>query len=255
VQHDKEEEEMRIRSSAALVVMLALVMGWGTSPALADYGYSTVQAPPGGELAHAAIFGNVYGGTFTGSGTNMGDDVWTIYSNGSITAYRVFDFDDENEYIHIVNGDQTDVDQIWTDGEASVTAAAKYASYEQSFGWNGGGLGQDYIELLTHLDVGNGPVELSIPADPFLWGNRPNGYEWWSKNSYNSDDDHMVSYYIDGASVSGETVWMVFWEDVGSGTWDQDYNDFVIEIRAIPEPGSMLLFGLGTIALLRKRKT
>jgi hypothetical protein len=36
---------------------------------------------------------------------------------------------------------------------------------------------------------------------------------------------------------------------------DRDYNDFVVEIRAIPEPASVLLLGFGAITLLRKRKS
>jgi hypothetical protein len=53
-------------------------------------------------------------------------------------------------------------------------------------------------------------------------------------------EDHMVTYFMENAS-STQTVWTIFMEDVrfteGS---DRDYNDFVVEIRAVPEPGSIL---------------
>jgi hypothetical protein len=66
----------------------------------------------------------------------------------------------------------------------------------------------------------------------------------------------MVTYFMQGASPT-ETVWTIFMEDVrftdGS---DKDYNDFVVEIRAIPEPATICLLALGSLALLgRKRKS
>jgi hypothetical protein len=254
---------MRVISSATLLVLAAMVIAGGTVPvfAIPGYGYSPVVYPGYGpeEPSHATILGDAYGGTFVGSGTDFGDGLWSVFSNGLITAYRVYDFDEEDEFIHILTGDQNNVDQIWTDGIAHITATAVYAAYEQSFGWNKGGLGTDYQELLTHNDVGNGAIKIFLPSERFLWGIQPRNhtYEWWSKNSYNNgDDDHLVTYYIDGASIEGETVWMLFWEDLPSDDpWDQDYQDFVIEVRAIPEPTSILLLGAGALALVRKRRS
>jgi hypothetical protein len=249
---------MRERSTVAWVVLVVLVIIGGTIPSFADpgYDYTTVQYPGFNpdEPSHSTILGDIYSGTFTGSGTDLGDGLWTIFSNGSITAYRVYDFDIEDEIIHIVTGNQNNVDQIWTDGTARVIAEAKYAAFTQSFGWNGGGLGTDnYYELLTHDDVGNGPVEIMIDGD-FLWGMKPDSYEWWSKNSLNSDgSDHLVTYKITGLETPW-TVWLLFHEDLPYASSDFDYNDFVIEVRAIPEPASILLLGLGALALLRKRK-
>ena len=63
----------------------------------------------------------------------------------------------------------------------------------------------------------------------------------------------MVTYYIEGASAD-EAVWLIFIEDVklteGS---DRDYNDFVVEIRAIPEPLTIGLLAFGAL-FLRRRK-
>ena len=74
--------------------------------------------------------------------------------------------------------------------------------------------------------------------------------------SHNSDggSDHLMTFFVDGASVGNERVWLLFWEDLPSSGWDQDYQDFVIEIRATPEPTTICLFGLGGLALLRKRR-
>lgn len=243
------------RSAALSLLVWVLAFAGGLTPAFADpgYEYSTVKSPPISEANHATILGDIYGGTFTGSGTDLGYGLWNVFSNGSITAYRVYDFDAEDEIIHIVTGNQSNVDRIWTDGDARVTATAKYAGLEQSFGWNGGGSDStEYFELLNESVLSK---TFEVEGD-FLWGINPDSYLWWSRDSLNDDTvDHMVTYKIEGL-ITNETVWALFWEDLPSShPWDQDYQDFVIEVRAIPEPGSMLLLGLGALALLKKRKT
>ena len=226
------------------------------APAMAELGYTDWLE--NGEPTMVSILGGIYGGTWGNGGTD--------YTNGEITVYRVYDFDGVDESIHIVNGDQYDIDQIWTDGVATVTAQAKYASNDQSFGWNGGegvdGISTDnYYELISYdgesgIIEGGPVVEIDIEGD-FLWGTQPNGDEWWSKMSLNEDggSDHLVTFFVDGASVEDERVWLLFWEDLPSTSWDQDYQDFVVEVRAtVPEPMTICLFGLGGLALLRKRK-
>jgi hypothetical protein len=243
------------RRDGCLIAALALFFMFNYNSAFGVLIYTEARDPSGSEASHTEILEEIYGGTFTGSGTDLGFGNWTEFSNGTVTALRVYDDDDLNEYLHIVTGDETDIDQVWTDGAAEVTAQAKYAGHDQSFGWNGGGMGTSYIELLTHDDIGGPAVPISISGD-FLWGTQPNGDEFWSKSSYNADElDHMVTYKIEGLETDW-TVWLLFWEDVSGSypTSDRDFNDFVVEVRAIPEPASMLLFGLGALALLRKRK-
>jgi hypothetical protein len=238
-----------VKGSCLLGAILALFL---CAPAMAELGYTDWFE--NGEPTMVNILAGIYGGTWENGGPD--------YTNGEITVYRVYDFDDLDESLHIVNGDQYDIDQIWTDGIATVTAQAKYASLSQSFGWNQGGTDPcNYQELLSYDGpsgvIEGGPVvEIEIEGD-FLWGIQPNDDEWWSKMSLNENGgmDHLITFYVDGAAENGERVWLLFWEDLPSTSWDQDYQDFVIEIRAVvPEPMTICLFGLGGLALLRKRR-
>ena len=246
------------RGRKVIVLLTALTIAAGVVPTFATPGYDYTDIKYPGfnpeEPSHAEILGEIYspGTGFVADGLNYRS------ADSSMWAYRVYDIDEEFESVHVVTGDQSNVDQIWTDGYAQVSAEARYAAHDQSFGWNLGGLDPCYTELLTDTDVGNGPVDIEIFGD-FLWGTNPiNGGEnlWWSKNSLNNGDggsDHLVTYLIEGLATE-KTVWMLFWEDLPSSGWDQDYNDFVIEVRAIPEPATVFLLGLGALALLRKRR-
>jgi len=130
-----------------------------------------------------------------------------------------------------------------------------WASHDQSFGWNQGGIqGTNYQQVLTHNDVGQPGEVIEIDGD-FLWGCQPDAQQWWSLNSENfCAEDHFVTYKIEGLGAD-QTVWMIFMEDRPFSSSDRDYNDFVVEIRAVPEPSSAILLGLGALALLRKRRT
>jgi len=250
-----------------LAVIAAVVVVMRAPCVFGVYDYTPVNSPPVTEEDHAGILSIIYGGVFTESGV----DYIGSGASAGISALRVYDFDEEYDYnLDLLLGNlETDVDQIWTDGEATVTAEVKYAWDSQSFGWNGGGTGTDYYELFTHEDIGtpDGTKVIDIAGD-FLWGYRPNGVEWWSlvSENYNMGDyeDHMVTYKIEGLG-GPEVTWMVFMEDrpyiwyEGCG-WpqysysDRDYNDFVVEISAIPEPATMFLLGFGGLVLLKKRK-
>lgn len=244
----------------SIVIVLAII-GVGTS-AFAEFGYTTINPPPTGEKGHAQILNDIYNQNFTASGLNY-------VSDGGITAYRVYDYNDDMLYntTHVDAYNSNGVDQIWIEGGTiTVTALAEYASYTQAFGWNTGGQeGNNFTELVDQDDIGEAGISFHVTSDAqFLWGYRAEGsphcgwwppsLEWWSyTEENNNNEDHMVTYFIEGVS-SGETVWVIFMEDLRFCESDKDYNDFVVEIRAAPEPASILLLGLGTLALLKKRR-
>ena len=92
----------------------------------------------------------------------------------------------------------------------------------------------------------------------FLWADKAiGGWEnniWWSNMADNvGGSDHMVTYKVEGLSTPGylnRVVWLLFWEDSTPCRWDQDYNDFVVEIKTIPEPATVCLLGLGGLILV-----
>jgi hypothetical protein len=88
-----------------------------------------------------------------------------------------------------------------------------------------------------------------------LWGVKPtSGNEFWSRNNQNAGSaDHLVTYKLTGHG-GPETRWVQFWEDLPQGSSDWDYNDFVVEISAVPEPGTAVLVGLGLIAIGLQRR-
>lgn len=235
-----------------VVLLAALIIAVCVTPVSGGYGYTPVSDATYPEKDHAEILADIYGGTFEAQGM----DYWGTGGSEGIKALRVYDFDDEQIRLHVINGDQTDIDQIWCDGIAMLTAEAKYAAAGQSFGWNEGGIGSapsDYFEMLTQKDDS---AIIPIPTGDFLWGYKPNDELWWSLNSENENlEDHMVTYFVEGASLYDETIWLIFMEDMPLGSSDLDYNDFVVEISAVvPEPATICLLGLGALALLRKRR-
>lgn len=228
--------------------------------ALADF--TPLSPPPGGEASHSAILQAYYSPGFAWSAYGPrvdGDGDAVDLSNGGMVASRVDD---------VAVGGNLDAsaftpgaaeDQSWT-GRVHVTATAiaRYAGYEQSFGYDLDGDDQGFVKLFDVVGSGAdvlGSASFELGAGQTLaWMRGGTGSYYSSRAASNGDGlDHMVTYHITGLEDTAQR-WVLFFEDLPNGG-DHDYNDLVVElaVSSVPEPSAGLL-GLGAmVALFRRR--
>jgi len=240
----------RALKAAAVAVGLAL----GASSAHA--GLTTVNSPiyPG-EMSIKTILGDIYGQSFNAVGKNL--------VGSTITAKRVDDFlKPSNGVLNTLGSVGSAADQIWDGKVNKATAKARYAAFDQKFGYIDGASGGSYHNLFDVTGYGTAVTSDTVSIDidgPFrLARNGQNGVQS-SRNVDNADRlDHMVTYKIEGL-VDGwkYTTWMAFFEDKNSIKGgpnaqfsDRDFNDLAVELKAtaVPLPSAALM-GLVGLAM------
>jgi len=220
------------KSLAIIVTVSALLIAAGT----ADAGYTTTGGS--GEVSTLAIFQNLYG-----SGMSGAQWCGASYTDGTVTATRVEDYADpcskpgtpgDDLYLLSISLPSTATDQVWHDGVATITARARYAGYQQRFGYDAG---SGYVQI---LDVGSNSGFIDVSAEPIFfspsarwqWVRKGSDRTWYSREGDNSDDmDHLITYYITGLN-DGKITWVLFWDDQ-TGGGDRDFNDFVLVVTAV----------------------
>ncbi len=247
---------MSKRSGFKKFMGLVAAIGLGVLTAgQAKAGYTTINAPnygKGGEASQAEILSNSYGGTFTANGLN--------FTNGSTTAIRIND----------------DNDQVWNLHILSTKTLATFASLKQGLGITDG---KSFEQLFNVSGKGfaatGGTGEVDTPKSYEFVRNGGSSTAFSSKDADNNDGkDHMVTYLLvnndirPASKVQGgehELTFVTFWEDLSKAKHsDFDFNDLAVEIKAscpvvVPLPaaawsGLMTLAGGAVAAGYRKAR-
>ena len=185
---------------------LVATVVFAAAPAYA--GFTKVAGPLTQQPTQSEILSQIYGGSFSGDGES--------YSNGTITAERIADFD------------APETDQIWKAGKYVVRSVAKFTSEESRF----------------YASNPMNPQVIATPADFYFTAK--NYYGTSSTDvSMNSDAaDHFVTYQI---QTEGAPKYVLFWEDLpqtrtnrnSEASWS-DFNDLVLEVQSAAPNGAVI---------------
>jgi len=239
---------MRLTHAVSFVTVAAVA-----SVASAGPSFTTVQSPSSGELSHGEILGDLYGGVWS-----LNSDGLTL-SNGDLTAQRVADSITNPASVGSGFGPTGD-DQLWRSGAGTVTARAVQAADQHTFGVIGA---SGAFVGLTDTRAFGTSVEVDQDSE-FRWALRDRSTNTTltsvtgdNARPWRSARDQLVTYSILGLDDRQDT-WLLFWEDRAKGfkQWsDYDFNDAVIEVKAVPTPGALGVLALsGAFGATRRRR-
>lgn len=226
--------------------------------ALAGPSFTTVRPAPSGELGHAAILQNIYGGAWS-----MSTATPVNVTNGVMTAARVADAGVASTLALATGSSSTGEDSAFAGQNLVVTVRARYAGDSHILGWIDDTAETPTFQPIINTSTHNTPVELELSSS-FRWAlqNTSTGKLFTSRASDNfgvgssssQTFDHMVTYHMSPKS-GPMNEWALFWEDrTGGQSSDFDYNDAVFIVQAVPTPGVATLGGIGMVLLSGRRR-
>ena len=180
------------------------------------------------------------------------DETWSITgAGGSVSTIIV-------ELAGFANGNTFGVYDIFAPGSmVQIFAGANVAGDQAILSIHADG--SVFVNFAdTGIDFGGNAFGYYLDSSVFA-----NGGLWHSETGLNADGmDHLAAYqgknidtiqlpgYAPGVWTSGE--YALAWEDLHASVTDADYTDFVVMVESsipIPEPGTVMLFGLGLLGL------
>lgn len=250
-----------VRMVAGLILLVCL-------PRWANAGFTPVY-PVSTEVIKKALDTVYFGGANVFLPNTPSAQGQPIYTGGGITARRVDDFG-VGGTLNIGTGSPGSADdQTWSGGPFTATVKYRVAGYHSML-FYAPAPGTEPVPLLPD-GIGSTATVTNPPAQ-WIWGlgvsssgTSPFWRTRWSEADLNEEPngvnglDYMITYRVDGLP-DGKSRWLLFWGDgafplYSGGQWysSVDYDDLVVEITPIPEPGGVQMLVAGGLWLLRRR--
>lgn len=142
-------------------------------------------------------------------------------------------------------------DSNWYDGNGTYYARARYAGYQQTLFIVQGATDTPILSIngTAYQYISGPPGNFTVNGN-FLWGRGTTNAV--ATQHSNDPNDPLMTYLVTNNQL-GYYAWWLFWED----GIDDDYNDLIVEISAVPVPAAALLglIGMGLSFALRRKTT